>query len=99
MAEAANPTAMVAVSLTLRMTRAAMEGFSPAGVDGFPAGAGFAGDLAGAAAFTDLGAAVPKLGFLASLDRSAIAAPAPLFACVLLFLGAAFFFVVAIALS
>src|SRR5688500_11835015 len=86
-------TAPVAVLVTLRMTRLAIDGLADALFAGF---ADLAFDFA-AAGFTVFGAALPN-AFLASFDRAATV-PAPVFDCVAFpFAGAAFFALVAIAL-
>ena len=84
-------TAPVAVRVTLRMTRLATDGFSAALLAGF---AVFA-----VAGFTVFGAALPNVFFPASLDFAAVAVAAPLFdGAAFVFLGAAFFALVALAL-
>ena len=84
-------TAPVAVRVTLRMTRLATDGFSAALLAGF---AVFAD-----AGFTVFGAALPNVFFPASLDFAAVVVAAPLLdGAAFVFLVAAFFALVAMAL-
>ncbi|WP_292408420.1 hypothetical protein [Mesorhizobium sp.] len=69
------PAATLAVVLTVRIALSAIE--LPPLAD-FLGLAGFAAGLA-EAGLTFFGAALPKLGFAASLERAATAGPAPVF--------------------
>ena len=89
-------TAPVAVRVTLRMTRLATDGFSAALLAGF-AVLGLV--FLAAAGFTVFGAALPNVFFPASLDFAAVVVAAPLLdGAAFVFLGAAFFALVAMAL-